>query len=69
MANTASSFLGTQQQQSATREPQPVTESSLALIKNAIDIADKATTKVELLIKKSHSIFQAQQLTANADQV
>ena len=65
MVKMASSFFNGKT--SATHQ-QSIAEC-LPEIKNAVDIAEKATSKVEILIRRSHSIFQAQQLTANADQV
>lgn len=64
MVKMASSFFN-----GKTSATQQSIAECLPEIKNAVDIAEKATSKVEILIRRSHSIFQAQQLTANADQV
>uniref|UniRef100_A0A915N7M4 Uncharacterized protein n=1 Tax=Meloidogyne javanica TaxID=6303 RepID=A0A915N7M4_MELJA len=39
------------------------------LVQTVVDSAEKAIDSVEMLIRKSNSIFQAQQLTSNADQL
>nr|CAD2158652.1 unnamed protein product [Meloidogyne enterolobii] len=39
------------------------------LVQTVVDSAERAVDSVEMLIRKSNSIFQAQQLTSNADQL
>ena len=50
---------------------QAVTAESLdclPLVQTAVDAAERVVESAEVLIRKSNSIFQAQQLTSNADQ-
>lgn len=50
---------------------QPVnveTLDCLPLVQTAVDATERVVESAEVLIRKSNSIFQAQQLTSNADQ-